>query len=441
MNDVMSKGGNHLMGKLLVLAILVLVSWAATMFVWNVIQERKGLQEVASAAVAEQWGRAQIIAGPVLVIPLERTYLSQTGESAVTNSNLFLLPKNLHFDGEVKTQVRSKGVYDTPVYTAMVKGTGEFDLADIGGEDLTGTKILWDKAEIAINVSDPRGITTATDFNWNDNSLALQPASKFSVLEKSGMHTSVPVDEKQPRYTFEFDLSLRGSNDLSFLPLGGDTKVSLKSDWPAPSFSGEFLPEAREVTPLGFTANWSVASFGKNIPQSWQSNATAVSDEVLLTKAFGVGLFQEVNFYTMVDRSIKYSILFISLTFLTFFLYEVLAGLRIHPVQYLLVGLAIALFYLLLLSVAEIVGFLPAYLISTLSVTTLITGYCVSVLKVKKRAFTIMALLIALYSYLYILLQLEDWALLFGSVFLFGVLGTVMYITRNLDWYSIGNRG
>jgi inner membrane protein len=156
-----------------------------------------------------------------------------------------------------------------------------------------------------------------------------------------------------------------------------------------------------------------------------------------LSKQFGVGLYQEVDFYTMVDRAIKYSILFISLTFLTFFMYEVLVGLRIHPVQYLLVGLAIALFYLLLLSFAEIIGFLPAYLVSMIATTALVSGYCFSVLKARKRAAAIAALFITLYGYLYILLQLETLSLLFGSVLLFGVLATVMYLTRNLDWYTL----
>ena len=193
----------------------------------------------------------------------------------------------------------------------------------------------------------------------------------------------------------------------------------------------------RRLTENGFEATWKITSYGKNLPQFWLENTTAVDNATLLSKQFGVGLYQEVDFYTMVDRATKYSILFISLTFLTFFMYEVLVGLRIHPVQYLLVGLGIALFYLLLLSFAEITGFLPAYLISMIATIALVSGYCFSVLKARKRAAAIAALLLALYGYLYILLQLETFSLLFGSVLLFGVLATVMYLTRDLDWYTL----
>ncbi len=232
-------------------------------------------------------------------------------------------------------------------------------------------------------------------------------------------------------------MPLKGSRELSFLPLGEDTVVKVGSAWSAPSFTGEFLPDERNLRGTGFDASWHVASSGKNAPQSWVGNVSAVNAEMLLSKAFGVGLYQEVDFYTMIDRATKYGILFITLTFLTFFMFEVLGGLRIHPVQYLLVGLALAVFYLLHLSFAEIIGFLPAYLTGAVATTLLISGYCMSVLKAKKKTLSIVLLLTALYTYLYVLLQLETYSLLFGSVLIFGVLGTVMFITRKLDWYSL----
>ena len=310
-------------------------------------------------------------------------------------------------------------------------------MTDIDQTTGADTRILWDKAVVSINVSDPRGISSMFDISLNNNQYQLLPASEFASLDRSGVHTSVTIDPNQSNYQFAFALPLKGSQEISFLPLGENTSVTIKSDWSAPSFTGEFLPESRSISTEGFTATWKVASYGKNLPQSWVDNEMQVDGTSLLSKAFGVGLYQEVNFYTMIERSIKYSILFISLTFLTFFMYELLAGLRIHPMQYMLVGLAIAVFYLLLLSLAEIIGFLPAYLTSTIATTLLITGYCFSVLKAKKRAFAIATILTALYAYLYTLLQMDQFSLLFGSVLLFGVLATVMYITRNLDWYSL----
>jgi inner membrane protein len=433
-----SQPKNQLTGKLIVLTVLVGISWIATMFVWGVIQDRESRQTDASNEISEQWSRPQTIAGPVLTVPVEKTSVTTTGERVVNTMVITLLPKNLSYNSQVETQLLKRGVYETPVYTTTVRGAGSFDLTDIE-QPSTDTRILWDQAVVSINVSDPRGISTMFDLTLNGEQYEMLPSSEFSTLDGSGVHTDVKIDPNQKDYQFAFDLPLKGSREMSFLPLGENTDVTVGSSWNAPSFTGEFLPESRNVNENGFEANWKITSYGKNLPQSWTGTA-AVDTETLQSKAFGVGLYQEVDFYTMVNRSTKYSILFISLTFLTFFMYEVLAGLRIHPMQYLLVGLAIALFYLLLLSFAEIVGFLPAYLTAAIATTALITGYCFNVLKAKKRAFAIATLLTALYGYLYILLQMDQYSLLFGSVLLFGVLATVMYITRDLDWYALNNK-
>ncbi len=426
--------------KLIVLALLIGISWIATMFVWGVVQEREARQQETTNLVSEQWSRSQIIAGPVIIIPVEKTSLTATGENIINKSTITLLPQNLSYESDIKTETLKRGIYTTPVYTTAIDGSGSFDLTDINQNFSADTRILWDKAVLSINISDPRGISSMFDLDLNNQTYQILPASEFPILDRNGVHANISIDPNQLNQSFAFSLPLKGSQEISFLPLGENTNVTVKSDWSAPSFTGEFLPESREISENGFTAMWKISSYSKNLPQSWSSNDTSLDTSTILTKAFGVGLYQEVNFYTMIDRSIKYSILFICLTFLTFFMYELLAGLRIHPMQYMLVGLAIAVFYLLLLSLAEIIGFLPAYLISTIATTLLITSYCFSVLKAKKRAFSITAILIALYGYLYILLQLEQFSLLFGSVLLFGVLATVMYITRNIDWYTFNNK-
>ncbi len=439
MNDILREPykGNQLTRKLLVLAVLVGICWIATMFVWGVIQDRENRRVEVSDEISKQWSRPQVIAGPVITIPVEKTTSTITGEQIVDTTTLTLLPKTLSYESEVVSEVLTRGVYETPVYTTMVHGSGSFDLSPIAHESSTDTRILWDKAVVSINVSDTRGISTSFDLTLDNVAYDMLPGSEFSLLDDSGVHTNVVLDPNQHEYTFAFALPLKGSRTLSFLPLGEDTNVLVKSDWKAPSFIGEFLPEERQITENGFEAVWKVTSYGKNLPQYWYNNSFMATNELLLAKAFGVGLYQEVDFYTMVDRSIKYSILFISLTFLTFFMYEVLAGLRIHPMQYILVGLAIALFYLLLLAFAEIIGFLYAYLLTAVATTALVTSYCFSVLHAKSRALVIAMLLTALYGYLYILLLMDQYALLFGSVFLFGVLATVMYITKDLDWYSL----
>jgi len=437
MLEIPQNKSNQLLSKLIILTILVIVSWIATLFVRGVIQERVNNQEMTAAEISDQWSRPQTIAGPVITIPVEKTSITSTGERIVNTTTLTLLPQKLSYESEVTAQILKRGVYETPVYTTIINSHGNFNLADITQEISPDTRIIWDKAVVSINVSDTRGISSMFDITLNNLKYALLPASAFSTLDNSGVHTNITLDPTQPEYNFSFTMPLKGSREILFLPLGADTNVLVKSNWNAPSFTGEFLPETRNINNDGFEANWKITSYGKNLPQSWLGNSPSVSSDTLLSKAFGVGLYQAADFYTMVDRSTKYSILFITLTFLTFFMYEILSGLRIHPMQYLLVGMAIALFYLLLLSLVEIIGFVPAYIISTFAITTLITSYCFSVLKAQKKALSIGSLLITLYGYLYILLQLEQLSLLFGSVLLFGVLTTVMFITRKLDWYSL----
>jgi len=440
MQELPQGTNTNLTGKLFIIGSLIAISWIATMFVWGVIQDRETIQGSASDEISEQWSQPQVIAGPVMTVPVEKTTITSTGERIVNTTTLTLLPEKLSYESQIKTQLLKRGVYEIPVYTTTVTGAGAFDISDVAQVAAPNTKILWDKAAVSINVTDTRGIASAVELSFNGKNYPLLPSSKFSTLDESGVHTPTPLDPKQNSYAFSFELPLKGSRELSFLPLGESTHVVMKSDWQAPSFNGKFLPEERTLSESGFEATWNITSYGKNLPQYWLSDSSVVDSESLTSKVFGVGLYQEVDFYTMVDRATKYSILFIVLTFLTFFLYEVLTGLKIHPMQYLLVGLAIALFYLLLLSFSEVIGFLPAYLTAAIATTTLITGYCFSVLKAKKRGFSIATLLAALYSYLYILLQLDQYSLLFGSVLLFGVLAVVMYITRNLDWYSLNTK-
>lgn len=427
---------NGITYKLVALAILMLVSWVASLFVLGIVQERENRRAEAFSVTSEQWSRAQTIAGPILSVPIERTDITTTGEPVVQADTIYVMPTDVQFNTQISTEQLSRGIYDIPVYTATVHGEGTFDLAKVI-EEVTDVHIFWDKAVVSVNVSDTRGIVSEFSINWNDTDHKMVPASKFTTIGDSGVHAGIVIDPQQPLHTFSFEMVLKGSEKIDFLPLGETTTVTAASDWSAPNFQGEFLPFERVVEPSGFTAAWEIASYGKNLPPYWFQKSTTITSDDLLQKHFGVQLHQAVDSYTMVDRATKYAILFISLTFLAFFMYEVLVSLRIHPIQYLLVGLALALFYLLLLSFSEVIGFLPAYVVSALATTLLITGYCFSILKASKKAFSIGALLLLLYVYLYILLQLETFSLLFGSVLLFAVLTTVMYITRNLNWYTL----
>ncbi len=418
------------------------VCFVASLAVLVLEMDRSQRADEAIEEITSKWSREQIIHGPVITVPVRRLITTNAGQQTVQEDLLILLPNTLRYDATLEAETRSRGIFDAVVYTSKIKGSGTFDMGDLDLGQVDGV-IQWDNAKLFIGIPDTRGIESSAELHWNEEKHAFEPGIPVAIGGASGIHAPVRIQQNKKEHSFSFDISLRGSQGMHFVPLGKTTDISLSSNWPLPSFTGEFLPDERDLAETGFTAKWTVSSFGRSLPQSWVDSSTTVNKTIrenIEKSTFGVSLLQEVNFYTEVDRAVKYSILFIVLTFLTFFMFEILSHLRIHPLNYLLIGLAIALFYVLLLSLSEHIGFLAAYSVSTLAITGLITGYSRSVLGAKKRAGIIAVLLVALYSYLYILLQLDELSLVFGSVFLFGILAIVMYITRDIDWYSISER-
>ncbi|HKL14294.1 MAG TPA: cell envelope integrity protein CreD, partial [Balneolaceae bacterium] len=237
-------------------------------------------------------------------------------------------------------------------------------------------------------------------------------------------------------YSFAFELVLNGSTGLLFSPVGEETSVQLESDWTNPSFAGSFLPAVREVNDDGFQSEWKVLHLNRNFPQQWNG-----ANKEVASTTFGVDLLLPVDEYQKTMRTAKYAIMFIALTFLTFFMIELLSGSVIHPVQYLLTGFALLIFYTLLLSISEYIAFGLAYLIAAAAIISLITVYSFSVLPDKRKTGIVFGVLTLLYGYLYILLQLQDYALLMGSIGLFTVLASVMYLTRQIDWFEIMENG
>jgi inner membrane protein len=291
---------------------------------------------------------------------------------------------------------------------------------------------------VGIAISDTRGIEKQISLTSGDASIPFVPGSDLPVLDGAGLHAAIPLALLRKDVPFSFAVAVKGSEGIAFAPVGKESTIALTSSWTSPKFSGAFLPTDRSVTDSGFSAEWRISSFGRSYPQVWQGSE--VGFERVLSSTAGADLYEQTDFYTKIDRSIKYAILFIAVTFLVLFLFETLARIRIHPLQYLLVGAALALFYLLLLSFSEQIGFFVAYLLATLMTAFLISLYCARVLGAKGRAFGMFAMLIALYGYLYFVLLLEDYALLFGSLLIFVLLATVMYLTRNVNWFEIAKK-
>jgi inner membrane protein len=378
---------NVLFSKLVVIALLVGVSWVPTFFVLEVVIDRSSRADGAMSEIATKWSREQTVHGPILTIPTKTAVVTASGERTFREELIFLVPETVTYDVSLDTEVLSRGIFDAGVYSSNIKGDGTFNLNNIDLNQISGT-IQWSDATLSIGIPDTRGIGSEIELAWNENRSAFEPGVSTVTLGQTGISAPVQINRNRQENAFSFELPLRGSEGINFVPFGKTTNVSITSDWPSPSFSGEFLPKERELNETGFTATWAVSSFGRSIPQSWVGTESAPNQTVqenMRASTFGVALHQDADFYTQVNRSVKYSILFIALTFLSFFMFEALAKLRIHPMSYLFVGLAIAIFYLLLLSLSENIGFLSAYIASTIAVTGLITGYCRSILKAKKE--------------------------------------------------------
>jgi len=328
--------------------------------------------------------------------------------------------------------VRHRGIFSVPVYRLELQLKGRFLQPDFSDWGVAAEDVLWDRAELWVRISDARAIQNQAALSWNGAEVPFAPGLGEFGGAGSGIHVPLKGRVAGPGFEFSFPLSLNGSMGAYFAPLGRGTTVTLASSWSSPSFQGNWLPTDRKVRADGFDAKWVIPSLGRNYPQRWTSG-TDVMQEMEKSK-FGVSLLIPVDVYRMSERSVKYEFLFLLLTFLTLWMFEVLAKRRIHSVQYLLVGAAMCLFYLLLLSVSEHVGFFAAYLLASLAVIGLITAYCAAVLKGTGRALVVGGIVAALYVYLYILLMNEDYALLLGSVGLFGILAIVMYLTRGTDW-------
>ncbi len=425
--------------KIVFTGILSLALLIPLSMVNSLVTERESRRISAVSEVSGKWGNEQKIIGPVLTIPYRRYFKDEKNITRVSIENAYFLPDALAIDGDIQPEKRSRGLYEVILYRLEgLSILGRFSAPDFSRLRIPDKDILWEEACLTVGIPDTRGIQRRVSLNWNGKEIPFLPGVRGSGLYQSGIHAFIR-DIRQGGRAFDFamKLSIQGSSSLTFAPLGQETTVRLRSSWPHPSFTGSYLPSARKITAKGFEAGWKVSYFGRNFPQEFVDGGKINPADA----AFGVILYQPVDFYQKCVRAVKYGFLFISLTFLCFFLFELFMGLKIHPLQYLMVGFALCLFYLLFLSLSEYMNFIVSYLVAGAGVIAMITGYSVKVLKTRKRGGLMAGFLAGLYAYLFILLQNEDYTLLLGSVALFVILGTVMYITRNIDWYRVSLNG
>lgn len=434
--------------KLGTIALLILLLLIPLSMIGGLITERQQYQRGVLQDIARSSSYSQQVTGPILVLPYVKTIRewkthAKTGkryeEEREQRGRLYFLPERFTFDAELGTERRARGIYEALLYHSDGRVSGLFRLpARLGLGDELG-QYRFDRPFLSVGISDIRGIRNDLRLQLNGRTLEFAPGSGTPFLGP-GVHAELPAldPEKGETLEFAFDLKLAGTEHLRLVPVGRDSRVMLSADWPHPSFVGEYLPSRREVTARGFTAEWQTSFFATNLEEALQRCVQGGECQNLLGRSFGVSFLDPVDQYLKTDRAIKYALLFLVLTFATFFLFEVLKRLAVHPVQYALVGLALALFYLLLLSLSEHIAFVRAYGLSAAACVGLIGFYVSFVLRSWRRGLGFAALLAALYGLLYGLLSAEDYALLMGSLLVFGVLGCIMVLTRNLDWYSVG---
>lgn len=417
--------------KFMVIGILSLLLLIPAGMIRSLIREREMRNQDASLEISESWSFSQTITGPFLSIPTEE--LITENELKVLERNTYhLLPDQLNIDGSVDPLEKKRGIFTAVVYNSNITISGHFTLTDDELTSIFNRKIQKEKAFLCIGLNDLRGIGNGSSVLLNGVPYEIMPGLHNRDLTDKGIH--VPLDtellQSNGTLTFHISIELKGSSDLFITPVGKNTEVNIASSWPDPSFTGKFLPSDKKITSTGFDATWEVNYLNRNFPQSWYNSNHSLSEST-----FGVNFLIPVDHYQKSERSVKYAFMFIALTFLVFLLTEIILKTRIHPIQYLLVGFALIIFYTLLISLAEHVGFNIAYLISTIAVTTLVGGYMKGSTSSGKVGLISGLLLFFLYSFLFTTLQLQELSLLMGSVGLFLILTVIMIVSRKINWY------
>lgn len=417
--------------KALVIGFLTIILLIPGIMIQDLIRERQDRSVETIEKINAKWSNAQTICGPVLTIPYTTTHVDVNNKTVFQQHTISITPENLNIDTQLFPEERYYGIYKTILYKSEIDLSGNFD--KINYQKTDNSTIHWDQAYLTIGVSDLRGITENISFTLDNKQYPVEAAGNYDRL--MGKILVVSLNNADTLLTgqplnFNCKIKLNGSSNINFIPIGKTSKVHVAGTWKSPGFIGNFSPE-HTITENGFDANWSVLRFNRSIPETWIDNQVETFEDA----SFGVNLIDPVNHYQQNMRSAKYAFMFIALTFVVFFFVEILTKKRIHPIQYLLVGIALILFYSLLLSISEQINFGIAYLIASIATIGLITVYTHSIFKNKVQTGGLAAMLCMLYIFLYVVLQLEDIALLIGSVGLFIILGIIMFFSRKINWY------
>lgn len=421
--------------KFIVLGVLTLLLMIPLLLVYLIVDERQSYSRQAVNEVGRKWGREQAFHGPYMVIPMDRT-VERTDRQGNKSSYrevkyAVLLPKTLNIKSDVSAKELQRGIFDVPVYNTKVSYEGKFDAADLDQYRRDRFELRVNEAVFTVLISDVRGIKKTTDVQIGSVTSRFQAGVGIKGQRTNGVHIKLTSTQLTDGFSFQFNLPVNGTKHLLFEPSGAETKLDMTSNWPHPSFMGNFLPNERKISSTGFEADWHVPHLARGMGQSHTHNQIK---KVMPNNLFGVQFYQPVGFYDLVSRALKYAVAFISAVFLMVYIMEVYVGRPIHWIQYVFVGFSLLIFYLVLLGLAEHIGFEFAYGLASTATALLVGLYTSSTLRSKAKGLVLGLMILLIYGLLYLLLRVEDYALLIGSLAGFAMLSGVMYMTRNVDW-------
>lgn len=427
--------------KFLLITFLVLIFLLPLKFIQNLISSRTNLQDSVQREIVDSWGGETYLAGPYIIIPFMEIQKFYDEEEKVyrereLRKERIQLPETLSAMVNNTTEIRSRGIYSVPVFFINMGIKGHFDLTE-AARALGDKRILWDEVRLAYSMPSMRALVSLSEVQGGGEILEFAPGPSVSALLDQQIEAPwAGLTGKESSLPFQFKMELKGGRALQFLPLAKETEISLVSDWTTPSFFGAYLPLEREFGAEGTTALWRINYLSRSFPQGWTLEERDTPAPSLYNSAFGMTMMEPVTSYTKNTRTAKYGLLFLIIPFSVFFLFEAITSRRIHPIQYLIAGLGNVVFYLLLLSLSEHIGFNGAYLLSALGVIGIVTLYARSILGSGSRGWIMAPILAGCYGYLFAVLQSEDYALLLGSLGLFFLIGTMMFLTRKINWYG-----
>ena len=424
--------------KLALIGVLTLLLLIPSVWIQSLISERQSRQESVTREISEKWSGSQLIEGPIMVLPYKTTIIQKDSTGKTTTkeviTNIYLMPEMLDIISQANPEILHRGIFDAAVYNTKINVKGKFGALELKKSGIDPSMVEWDKVKVVIGMSDLKGLKNNPSIKIENATYPVEPDFTSLNLFSNNLIVLPELKNKSTVTDFSFELNLRGSNELNFTHIAKNTAVRLSGKWNNPKFTGKYLPEERAITDTTFTASWKMPYFNRPFAQQWIAQNQELHANTNQDATFGVEFILPVDQYQKIMRSAKYAILIILMTFVSLFFTELLNKKKVHLLQYILIGSAMIIYYILLLSFSEQLGFNAAYLIASVATVLLISVFIATLLKSKKPAMIFGGILSVFYSFIYVLIQLQDLALLFGGIGTFIIVAAMMYLSAKIDW-------